>query len=216
MRLKHRVLPFSLVLFVALAPAFSQGIRVGVKGGIGYSTFMGKDFSDSLTDDSYERKFFLPFSGGVFATIGLVDIFAVQPEVLFLHLGGKFGDDTETETIKTSYLAPAVLAKARFGILNVFVGPSVLIKVSNGTGTLESGGSSVDSDLDADALTNALFAAVAGAGVEYTLGPGSLVMEVRGMYSFTSSMNEDAMGSGSDPKLFSVMAMVGYSIPIGK
>ena len=65
-----------------------------------------------------------------------------------------------------------------------------------------------------DELTKVLFAAAAGFSYLNPLGPGSLVLELRGRYCFQNIFDEDV--SATVRNQYAVMVMVGYSYPFLK
>jgi len=208
-----------LILLLAWAPAFGQKLSVGVKGGTGCATFLGQDFSDYLDSTGSDRTAFLPLAGGVFAEWDLGGNFALQPELLLLTLGGALTISGNEAAYYDWYIAPSVLAKARFGVFNVFAGPSILIELGRYTLKARADNQAeIYVTFEPNDAANLLFAATAGFGVQYPLGPGSLVAELRGLYSFTSYHTKEAMEASTilDWKPFSVTALAGYSLPVGK
>ena len=73
--MKKIVLVFLLVTFVC-AVSFGLDVSVGAKGAAGFSGFAGQDYADLLESFGGKRAFFLGFGGGVFATVGLLDLLA--------------------------------------------------------------------------------------------------------------------------------------------
>ena len=67
-----------------------------------------------------------------------------------------------------------------------------MFKVGSGEGKIKfDDGSEVAIPFADDDLSSMLFAATGGIGVQYPLGPGSFVAELRGFYPFTQWINED-------------------------
>jgi hypothetical protein len=211
---KKIVLVLFLVAFVC-AGGFGLDVSVGAKGAAGFSGFAGKDYTDLLDSFGGKRAFFLGFGGGVFATLGLLDLLAIQPEVLLLRVGGADKEPSNNkENFIVPYVAPAVLVKARFDMFNVFAGPMLMIKISSGRYEYRDAGGSLIGEFDFtdDALSNLVFAATGGVGIQYPIGPGSLVGELRGYYAFTGFFNPDLATDVWN--LFGAMVMVGYSIQL--
>ena len=211
---KKIVLVLFLVAFVC-AGSFGLDFSAGVKGAVGYSGFAGENYKDILESSGVSRAFFLGFGGGAFATLGISDLLAIQPEVLLLRVGGADKETTgEKENWIAPFVVPAVLVKARFDMFNVFAGPMLMVKISSGRYEYKDADGSIisESDFTDDAVSRMVFAAAAGVGVQYPIGSGYLVGELRGHYAFTNFWNSDV--SPWDWKLFGAMVMVGYSIPL--
>ncbi|MEO6219471.1 MAG: porin family protein [Ginsengibacter sp.] len=80
--MKTQLLPLALLLFIG-STAFSQTFKLGIKGGANLGKISGVSFKD---------EFSLGYHVGGFATIGLGNKFAIQPEVLF----NQVNNDTST------------------------------------------------------------------------------------------------------------------------
>ncbi len=80
--MKTKLIPFAILLFIS-SSLFSQTFKLGVKGGANLGKVSGASFKD---------KFTLGYNVGGFATIGLGDKFAIQPEVMF----NQVNNDTAT------------------------------------------------------------------------------------------------------------------------
>jgi len=201
-----------MVLLMVGAVSHSLDANFGVKGGAGYSTFVGNDWADTLDAFGLNRAFFLALGFGAFVTLNLSEQMALEPEALFLRVGGADDEPGVGKEIWISnYFSPAVLIKANIGTLNLFVGPVVMIKLGSGKYKFDpDSGSSTTMDFSDDGLTNFLFAATAGIGFRYPAHSGRILFELRGIYSFTSWMNQDLVTD--DWKLLAVLVMVGYRL----
>ncbi len=80
--MKTKLISFAILLFIG-SSAFSQTFKLGIKGGANLGKISGQSFKD---------EFSLGYHVGGFATIGLGDKFAIQPEVLF----NQVNNDTTT------------------------------------------------------------------------------------------------------------------------
>ena len=77
---------FSLLLvFILSTPAFAQGIKAGIKGGVNLSNVVNKDLT---IKPDYKKG----FSGGFFASLGMGPL-AFQPEVLFTMKGAQLKEE---------------------------------------------------------------------------------------------------------------------------
>lgn len=71
--MKSRILVFSLMSIISMT-AFSQSLKLGIKGGATLNKITGKSFKEQFT---------FGYHIGGFATIGLGNSLAIQPEVMF-------------------------------------------------------------------------------------------------------------------------------------
>lgn len=71
--MKSRILVLSLMSIISMT-AFSQGLKLGIKGGATLNKITGKSFKEQFT---------FGYHIGGFATIGLGNTLAIQPEVMF-------------------------------------------------------------------------------------------------------------------------------------
>ncbi|MEP7232956.1 MAG: porin family protein [Ginsengibacter sp.] len=80
--MKTKLVSFAILLLISCS-AFAQTFKIGIKGGANLGKISGKSFKD---------EFALGYHIGGFATIGLGEKFAIQPEVLF----NQVNNDTAT------------------------------------------------------------------------------------------------------------------------
>ncbi len=71
--MKARILVLSLMSIISMT-SFSQGLKLGIKGGTTLNKITGKSFKEQFT---------FGYHIGGFATIGLGNTLAIQPEVMF-------------------------------------------------------------------------------------------------------------------------------------
>jgi len=131
MRMKRLIFPSIVVCVVMLfaGMGFAADIGFGVKGGIALAGYSGDD------SDDFASK--LGFHAGGFATMQLMDMLSLQPEVLFSAIGAKgdlSGFDGKYKE-NLSYIEIPVLVKFYPPIslpvaLNIFAGPSLGINLS--------------------------------------------------------------------------------------
>jgi len=214
-----------VVLLMIGTISFGLDVSIGLKGGVNHSSYVGGDYKDILDSaPELSNAFNLGFQAGVFATIGLIDFLAIQPEVLIVLSGDKFKVDVEplfegsmTVYDKLTYLEPAVLFKARIDMFNIFVGPMIMLRLGNGKTGFKADDDFIGSDeaeYADDDFNKLVFAATGGFGILYPAGPGSLVFEVRGRYCFQNLLNEDVWITVFNQ--YAVMVMIGYSFPVLK
>ena len=202
--MKRLIFPSIVVCVVMLfaGMGFAADIGFGVKGGVALSGYAGDDTED------YASK--LGFHVGGFATMQLIDMLSLQPEVLFSALGAKGDVSGASGKYKEnlSYIEIPVLVKFYPPIslpvaLNIFAGPSLGINLSGkytASGDYETliGDDKGDlEDLGAD-LKTVVFGLSIGAGVDI----GKIVVDARYSMGLTSA-DEDLDIKNST---FSVMA----------
>ena len=135
--MKTKIISFAILLFMGSA-AFSQTFKLGIKGGANLGKISGQSFKD---------EFSLGYHIGGFATIGLGDKFAIQPEVLF----NQVNNDTSTSfsdvfkvknvsSIQLKYLSIPVLLNYNINkYLTLQAGPQFGILLNENDNLLQNG-----------------------------------------------------------------------------
>jgi len=181
-----------LALLLAIS-AFAQGISFGVKGGVNYTSLSGDDVPDGLS-------WKLGFGGGVVAALNVMDMFVIQPEVLYTMKGG---EDPDLEySFDLTYVEVPVLLKYSVpmeGMIspNFFVGPSLGILMS----------AELDEVDVKDDLKTMDFGVVVGAGVDFDMGTGKVTLD--GRYTL-GLMSIDDSEAEQDWKNGAISVMIGY------
>lgn len=99
----------TVVLFVALsAPLAAQELTIGVKGGGNVSDLSIHEGTGSLATDTRTG-----FAGGLFAQIGIGDIFAIRPEGLLSQRGARRAAEGMLFDASLDYVEVPVLFLAR-------------------------------------------------------------------------------------------------------
>jgi hypothetical protein len=202
-----------VVLAMAAAAGYSLDLSVGVKCTARYSTFLGDDWKIHM--GTGERAPFWGWGGGGFVTLGFLDWFALEPEVLILRLGGEYVEEgIGSEIFGCPYLSANVLAKARLGVLSVFAGPAGMIPVGTGKEIFyPEVGQPVGIDYPGGAIVP-LFAVTGGIGYEHAIGRWRVIAELRGIYSLTPWYNQHY--NTDDWRLFAALLVVGCSFRVGQ
>ncbi len=222
-----------LALLMVSVIGFSLDLSAGVKAGFSVSSHAGSDYRDFLDDWPADNAMHLGFQFGGFATIGLLDFLAIEPEVLVAFLGNTFKEDVEPYGFegyakyydKLTYLEPAVLAKLRFGSFYVFAGPMLMVRLGKGKyghkaddevveDILDAVYGSGDQDYEDDDFAKTVLAVTGGGGYMVPAGPGALLVEVRGQYSLQNMLNEDVYLDTFHN--YALMMMLGYSYSFRK
>ncbi len=127
------VLVGAVLAFMAVA-ASAFDLTVGIKAGVGYPFYSGSDY-DAMLAGGASTKFRLGFSVGAFATLGIIDVLAIQPEIMYSHLGGNFGDASAIWYDNANAIEIPLLLKLRLKMGSArfcpFAGADVLIKVGD-------------------------------------------------------------------------------------
>lgn len=192
---------------VSIAPAglAAQDVMLGVKGGINIADVDVED------DEAFESDTRTGLVGGLFAQLGLGDMFAIRPEGLYSQKGFSQEEAGQELTLKADYIEVPVLFAARFSQGSVrpvlFAGPVIgfeaSCKIEDAT-TEES----IDCE-DAEVETESTdFGATFGAGVE--LDAGGFVVLFDGRYTLGLSDIDAMDASEAKNRVWSFMAGIGF------
>jgi hypothetical protein len=229
----RRVMMVVISVMCGLAATAQAGISlsVGARGGLGGAAFIGDDA------DSLDLR--LGLGGGLTMALHLGDIVAVRPEFAFALRGARYESRyaftvlgaTYTAEIRADYLLTyleiPVLIELRprlsgnlrplayIGVqpaFNIAAKSHVESDVSNPlTGGIEH--HEDEQDIEGD-VTDVDFALVGGAGIELLVGPGSLLIEVRGTIGVAPVFEKNG---GDEPEIHnsSFSLELGYRWPLG-
>jgi hypothetical protein len=100
----------ALLVCAATAQAQAQGVSVGVRAGVNVS-----NLSFSSETEVTDSKNLTGFVAGLFVTVPVNGIVAIQPEVLFSMQGAKLTDGGESAKIKLDYVQAPVLLHLKPG-----------------------------------------------------------------------------------------------------
>ena len=194
-------------------PASAQ--TIGFKIG---PTFSKLDVED---DGGVEPETLTNFGGGGFIRFGLAGL-SLQAEVLALTKGAKqsFDDGVNTldGSLKFNYVEIPVTAMFSLGSgPYLFAGPSVAFEVSC---EIEVDAEDIDFESECDDDEGTLdrkktdFSLHGGAGFQFPVGPGHLLIEGRYIYGLSDLNDDDTQDSSSKHRTWAVFA--GFAIPIGR
>ena len=172
------------------------GISKGIKAGLNFANFRGDD-----VEGNSSRKALVV---GGFVKINLLNIIALQPEVLYSGKGAEFEVNSNKTTTKITYLEIPLLI--RLNTINAGVLKAGLIAGPSFAFTLSA--KSDDTDIKNSIKSNDM-GAVVGIGVDLGAGVISLTGDVR----YTLGLNSiDDSGADLDIKngVFSVMVGIGF------
>jgi len=187
----------------------------GLKIGLNITNFYGENveaFEDFFSEE-VESK--MGFCVGAFITYNILDIFAIQPEILFTTKGAKSEEELWGKTLKgsinLSYLEIPVLAKFIISTKSnikpsFYAGPSLAIKLS-GKSRSEYNGDVNKEDLEDVKGTD--LGLVIGAGLDLNLGflgQGKVTVDIRYTFGLTSISERSEV----DVKNKAISLMIGY------
>ena len=143
------------------------------------------------------------------------DMFAIQPELLFIQKGYKLGGSGITLVNTLNYIEIPLLAKIKFGteelLFHVNAGPSLGILVSGAEKV--TGGKTYNLTIgskETDDIKRTDFGLQFGGGLTFS----NIVLDLRYGLGLSSTSNEPS-GSNDTVKNKAISITVGYSIPIG-
>ncbi|MDH3733864.1 MAG: PorT family protein [Gemmatimonadota bacterium] len=180
-------------LLVPAGLAAQSNSLIGVKAGINSSTV---SFSDG---DEVDAMSATGFVGGLFAQIGLGEMFAIQPEGLYSSKGFKADIDGEGAQLRVNYIEIPVLLVARFGDAggvrpSVFAGPVISFESKcelKSTGSVAFKSDCPDVPDEPIETKSTDFGAAFGAGILVPLGGVSLVADARYTLGLTNLTDDD-------------------------
>ena len=210
--MKKLVLLTVAMLFVFSTVAFSQGMVTGLTGkgvkvGLDMANFTGNDAPD-------EASMKLGFTGGGFITYAFSDLFAIQPELLFVMKGTKSDAGGVNYKTNLSYIEIPVLFKVLLAgggnfKPNFYAGPGISFLMSaKATADPEPTGWVEDIK---DDIKSTDFGLIGGAGADLLMGPGpgKITFDIRYNVGLSTLDNDD---DGVDEKWnnSTISFMVGY------
>ena len=207
---------FALALSVAV-PVVQAQISIGPMAGVSIYTFTGSDAEIFDADLSTSKSSRVGFLGGAFAEFEFGNVFALEPQLLWVQKGAKYnvnltdGTGSGSATVKLDYIQFPVLLKAEYRQAgkdfapSLFVGPAVAFKTSCKI-TAEADGVSASDDCASDAISSTDWSLIFGLGFEFKR------FEFQARYDLgLSSVSQD---SAVDIKNGGWGFTLGYGIPI--
>jgi opacity protein-like surface antigen len=196
---------------------FSIGARVAANLSNVATSSDDEDF-----DLDTKNHFGLAFGAAV--EIGVSEMFAIQPEILFSQHGFRIEESFFGQTIKLtqrhSYLQIPILAKLMFGSealgINVFVGPHVGFGIGDITLDAEFGGEkdSESASWEDAGFKTFDFGVTGGVGVAFPVGPGKLGLDVRYQLGLANIIDEPEDNDKASNR--NIQIGLSYMIPIGR
>ena len=156
-----------------------RNVSLGLKAGASYASFVGKDAG--------EQEGLFGFHAGAFANIGLTNMFAFQPEILYSQKGSKDKNTTDVSS-RVSYLDVPLAFHVNANGLFFEAGPQVgfLLSAERKFG---------NTAVDVKDATNAVdFGYLFGLGYQRKTGPG---VGLRYNGAFTNLSKELTIGNAT-------------------
>jgi hypothetical protein len=210
-----KILFVLVMLGIVAAPAAAQ--TIGFKVGPTFSKL-----SADVEAGEPDPETLTSFGGGGFIRFGFAGL-ALQAELLALTKGAKqtFDDGlggTVEGKLKFNYVEIPVTAMFSLGSgPYLFAGPSVAFETGCEV-ELEGDDGSIEGDCDADGeefpRKKTEVSLHGGAGFQFPLGPGQLLIEGRYIYGLTNIADDDA-DPDAEAKHRTWAVMAGFAIPIG-
>jgi len=195
-----------VVLIIAVSLASAQKISGGIKAGMNLANLHGDEVEDS--------KMKMGFCGGGFVSFILGKVVVIQPELLYSQKGAKWEEEFMDETYKMTYkfnyveipLFIKMIAPVQGTVKpNLFLGPYFGIMIADARVEAEIDGTTMEDDLEGVKDTD--FGVVFGAGVDFGLGKGKVVFDVRYSLGLTTLDDEGE----ADVKNNVLSFLLGYS-----
>lgn len=203
---KNIVGMIALVVILCVLPASVRAdglIRFGIKGGVNFANLVGPDL-----DSNWKTK--IGLAAGGFVSFQINRLLAIQPEFLYSQKGSTWkGNPDVTYKINLTFVDIPLLVKFFIPVSaqsalrpNVFVGPYAGIKMSAKLIVETAEGSD---ETDFEDLKKTDLGLVVGGGIDFAVGKGKILLDVRYSFGFSSISNIEDYKN----KVFTVL--VGYS-----
>ncbi|MDD3642712.1 MAG: porin family protein [Candidatus Krumholzibacteria bacterium] len=191
---------FALVMFVVMAFAASasaQTMMAGLKGGLNIAKMTGDDVPD-------DASWLYGGAGGGYFTYKFSDMFAIQPEVLFMMKGFSMDVEDETYKMKLNYIDIPVLLKVCIpteGSVkpSIFAGPYLGLLLS----------AKADDEDVKDYTKSMDYGVVFGGGINYMLAEDQGYISLDARYGMGLTTVDDS-DDERDGKNMGITIMVGY------
>ncbi|MDP2914716.1 MAG: porin family protein [Candidatus Aminicenantes bacterium] len=202
---KNIVGMIALVILLCALPASVRAdglIRFGIKGGVNFANLVGPDL-----DSNWKTKTGL--AAGGFVSFQINRLLAIQPEFFYSQKGSTWKDPDVTYKVNLTFVDIPLLVKFFIPVSaqsalrpNVFVGPYAGIKMSAKL-TMETAEGRDETDFEDLKKTD--LGLVVGGGIDFAVGKGKILLDVRYSFGFSSFSNIEDFKN----KVFTVLA--GYS-----
>ncbi len=184
LKIKYIFMMFIMFLLVSQNNLFAQTqYHFGIKGGINFSNFSGKDAEGDENTPPFETK--KGITVGIFTETPINNIFSFQSALLYSVKGAKNTEEEQgesvTATFNLNYIEIPILAKIYFPLkqtfaIYAFTGPELGIKIKSNFNVDVNGEKVKEKNMDSN--TKSLdFGLLFGAGIALNLGKGKVFIE---------------------------------------
>ena len=203
-------LRMALPLALLIAAPLQAQTTLGVKGGINIATV---DTNVSDISDLVDSK--TGFVGGVFVTLGLGSLFALQPELLYSQKGFQVEESGQSTQLGTNYIEIPVLLKAQFKLAMlrpaVYAGPVVSFETGCTVSVSDISVNCSDDEGFVDRKKNE-WGAVFGANLDFIVGPVILILDARYQLGLTNLADVPDSDEEVKSRVWQIMAGVGFTL----
>lgn len=131
--IKYKIMKKSILVIVLLLALSvnvqAQLLRFGIKAGLNYANQSGSEIT--INNSNYDTSAITSYHAGLVAEIKLVDIFSIQPELLYSTQGATYKNAVEEFKNELGYLSIPVLAKINLNkIVSLELGPQTSFLLS--------------------------------------------------------------------------------------
>ena len=235
------------ILFIPVS-AFCLDYGIGVKGGVGFSFFRGDDYQALLDFGTtavepygtyFRTRFMLSYSAGVFAELGLLDFFSIQPEAIFTFGGGAYGYPENyslydyKEYLKMTYVELPALVKIRYARrikpryarkrgsfewirCSIYAGPGIAFLLGDGKAMSKVDGEEyMSAELPSNYFKDSYYFLIFGAGVDIGRGNSRTytTVDLRYHMGWSSIMHPDM--DAEDFQANNIQLLIGFAIGSG-
>jgi hypothetical protein len=198
----------ALILILAAVSSeatFGQIAGKGLKFGMTISNLNGAGAETGLTSQ-------VGFSAGGFLILNLAGVFSIQPEILFTQKGAEFESGANYYEYHYSYVEVPILLKLTLANENaairpsIYAGPFVGFKASAKLETYLDPDQEESKEENLHSVRSIDAGFVVGAGADFRIGPGSILLDLRYGMSLLSAATTGAKITHSV-----IYAFLGYS-----
>jgi hypothetical protein len=209
-----------MAMLVGVGAQAASAQTIGFKVG---PTFSKLSFEDDVSDEDEDTESLTSFGGGGFIRFGFAGL-ALQAEVLAFTKGAQSSFDDGTTAgdtkVKLGYIEIPLTAMFSLGSgPYVFAGPAVAFEIGCelefDTDEINVEGDCDEEDTDSDRKKTD-FSLHGGAGFEFPVGPGRLLIEGRYIYGLSNLNDDDITEDDVSGKNRTWAIMAGFAIPIGR
>lgn len=203
---------FLVILAMAFTTSLMAQLSIGPRVAVNFANV-------AFEEDEEDTQNLLGFAFGAAAEIGINDMFAVQPEVLFSQHGFSFEEDLSGSSfdfdVVLNYVQIPVLGKLKFGSdavgINVLAGPHVGFGI--GDVTFKAEDEEESASWEDTGFQKFDFGITGGVGVSFAAGPGKLGLDLRYQLGLSNINEEGEDGEKATNRNFQIG--LSYLIPIG-